>query len=438
MVNCHPDHSHLHLNHCYHLPLKLYNELDHCHHHYNLGPVRRAVALGRYLQNPVAMIATLCGPGKEILSWKLCPLENFLTPDEKYDMVEQIMVDVTNQVGLDVNLAAAHEWLFSSLQFISGLGPRKASSLKKALARAGSVFSRKEIAMGVLKKKVFINCIGFLRVRHSGGAANAASHIIDLLDDTRIHPESYELAKTMAKVVYAHDIGEDADDMDEDAQEMAVEQVREKPHMLRTLHIGNYAEDVERRLFGGARKRETLRDIKAELLHGFRELRVPFTEPDQDVEFYMISGETDETLSVGKVVQVTVRWVQEQRIVCAFDSGLRGVISVNDEFSDDRDEISNVQEKVREGDVLTCKIKAVHKHRCQVYLTCRESDLKRPVHGLPRDEFYLEGEMSKGLTEQEKARKEKEMARRRFRPRMIVHPRFQNITSDEAIEVENS
>jgi transcription elongation factor SPT6 len=50
--------------------------------HYT-GIVKRAVALGRFLQNPLAMIATLCGPGKEILSWKLHTLEQFLTPDEK-------------------------------------------------------------------------------------------------------------------------------------------------------------------------------------------------------------------------------------------------------------------------------------------------------------------------------------------------------------------
>ena len=79
------------------------------------GIVKRAVALGRFLQNPLAMVATLCGPGREILSWKLNPYENFLTPDEKYGMVEQVMVDVTNQVGLDINLAISHEWLFATL-----------------------------------------------------------------------------------------------------------------------------------------------------------------------------------------------------------------------------------------------------------------------------------------------------------------------------------
>ncbi|KAG6382549.1 hypothetical protein SASPL_157779 [Salvia splendens] len=39
------------------------------------GTIRRAVGLGRHLQNPLAMVATLCGPGKERLSWKLNPLE---------------------------------------------------------------------------------------------------------------------------------------------------------------------------------------------------------------------------------------------------------------------------------------------------------------------------------------------------------------------------
>ncbi|KAM0824171.1 hypothetical protein ACQ4PT_070373 [Festuca glaucescens] len=160
--------------------------------------VKRAVALGRYLQNPLATVATLCGPGKEILSWKLHPLDQFLTPDEKYEVVEQVMVDATNQIGFDVNLAASHEWHFSTLQFVAGLGPRKASALQKELVREGSIFSRKELVKP-LGRKVFMNASGFLRVRRSGAAAGSAQ-IIDLLEDTRIHPESYALAKNWPRM----------------------------------------------------------------------------------------------------------------------------------------------------------------------------------------------------------------------------------------------
>ncbi|ONK61390.1 uncharacterized protein A4U43_C08F29410 [Asparagus officinalis] len=389
------------------------------------GIVRRAVGLGRYLQNPLAMITTLCGPGKEILSWKLCPLEHFLTDDEKFEMVEQVMVDATNQVGLDINLAASHEWLFAPLQFISGLGPRKASALQRAFVRAGSIINRKEIPMGkILRKKVFINAVGFLRVRRSGAAA-ASSHIMDLLDDTRIHPESYDLAKNLAKDVRAEDFEHGEDEMDDDDLEMAIEHVRDKPEMLKALDIDAYDESYFRN--HGTRKWQTFHLIKMELLHGFQDWRVPFTEPSPEEEFCMLSGETEDSLPVGKLVQVSVRQAQDGRVFCMFDSGLRGFIMADD-FSDKGYE----PEKVQEGDVLTCKIKNVNKQRFIVYLTCRESELsKRPLYIRNLDPYYKEDEVNR-QSEQEKARKEKELAKKNFKPRMIVHPRFQNLTAEEA------
>ncbi|XP_042395241.1 transcription elongation factor SPT6 homolog [Zingiber officinale] len=390
------------------------------------GIVKRSVALGRYLQNPLAMVATLCGPGKEILSWKLCPLEHFLTPDEKYEVVEQVMIDATNQVGLDINLAASHEWLCAPLQFISGLGPRKASALQRAFVRAGSIFNRKEIPMKILRKKVFINGVGFLRVRRSGAAA-ASSHIMDLLDDTRIHPESYDLARNLAKDVYAEDAPDEPNDMDDDIQEMAIEHVRERPDMLRLLDINEYAKSIFDRY--GTDKSETLYDIKMELLHGFQDLRKPFKDPSPEEEFAMLSGETDETISLGRIVQVTVRHVQESRIVCAFDSGLKGMI-MSDDYSDEGFD----PERIHEGDIITCKIKNVNKNRHVVYLTAKASDLRnRPFNIRNRDPYYHEDEISL-QSDMEKARKKKELAKKHFKPRMIVHPCFRNVTADEAIE----
>ncbi|XWS08222.1 hypothetical protein CRYUN_Cryun41cG0061200 [Craigia yunnanensis] len=391
------------------------------------GIVKRAVALGRYLQNPLAMVATLCGPGKEILSWKISPLENFLTTDEKYGMVEQVLVDVTNQVGLDVNLATSHEWLFAPLQFISGLGPRKAASLQRSLVRVGTIFTRKDfLKTHGLDKKVFVSAVGFLRVRRSGLAVNS-SQFIDMLDDTRIHPESYLIAQELAKDVYDEDFKGDNDE--EDALEMAIEHVRDRPSLLKSLRLDKYLESKDRE-----NKRETFYDIRRELIQGFQDWRKQYKEPSQDEEFFMISGETEDTLAEGRIVQATVRRVQGGRAICVLESGLTGMI-MKEDYADDWRDIMELSDRLHEGDILTCKIKSIQKNRYQVFLVCKDSEMRsnRYHHVQNLDPYYHE-DRSSLQSEQEKARKEKELAKKHFKPRMIVHPRFQNITADEAME----
>lgn len=396
------------------------------------GLVRRATALGRYLQNPLAMVATLCGPGREILSLKLHSLEHFLNPDERYEAIEQVMVTITNQVGVDINLAASHEWMFSPLQFVSGLGPRKAASLQRAILRAGRINTRRELltTLGAMKRLVFINAAGFLRVRGTGQAATG-NHVMDPLDDTRIHPESYELAKKMAEDVYCEDLGQDIEDMDEEAQEMAIEHVKSNPHVLKALDIDEYARSVEQRI--GDRKNETLSDIKIELLQGFQEWRTQHKQPTQDEEFYLLTGESEETLSEGKIVQATVRFVQNNRVICDLESGLTGMV-IKEELSDDRD-IDPI-EKITEGSILTCRVKSIQKAKYLVDLTCKASELRGDhwQNGQIKDPFYAKDE-SLLHSEQEKAKKEKELAKKSFKSRMIVHPRFQNISAEEAMEV---
>ncbi|XP_018470699.1 transcription elongation factor SPT6 homolog isoform X1 [Raphanus sativus] len=391
------------------------------------GIVKRAVGLGRYLQNPLAMAATLCGPGREILSWKLHPLESFLQVDEKYGMVEQIMVDITNQVGIDINLAAGHEWFFSPLQFISGLGPRKAASLQRSLVRAGSIFVRKDLIMHGLGKKVFVNAAGFLRIRRSGLAANS-SQFIDLLDDTRIHPESYGLAQELAKDIYDQDVRGDSND-DEDAIEMAIEHVRDRPGSLRKVVLEEYLASKKRES-----KKETYGNIMRELSCGFQDWRTPFKLPTQDEEFFMNSGETEDTIAEGRIVQATVRRLQSGRAICVLDSGLTGMLSKED-FADDGRDIVELSDRLNEGEILTCKIKSIQKERYQVFLICKESEMRnnRRQQNQNLDPYYHEDRNSLQI-EKEKARKEKELVRKHFKSRMIVHPRFQNITADQATE----
>lgn len=81
------------------------------------------------------------------------------------------------------------------LQFIGGLGPRKAGVVQRAIQTAGRLRTRKDLFMTlkVMGKKVFINSAGFIRVCGSGEAASETQDL-NPLDDTRIHPESYQVS----------------------------------------------------------------------------------------------------------------------------------------------------------------------------------------------------------------------------------------------------
>ncbi|PPR93639.1 hypothetical protein GOBAR_AA27036 [Gossypium barbadense] len=364
------------------------------------GIVKRAVALGRYLQNPLAMVATLCGANKEIVSWKLSSLDNFLTPDEKYEMIEQVMVDVTNQVGVDINFAVRHDWYFPLLQFVSGLGPRKASILQRETVQYRAVNSRKELAsFGLKTEKVFHNAAGFLCVRSSRLPCTS-------FDGTRIHPESYELAERLAEAVFLESI-------------------------LSATDINDFSDNYEKET--GENRRETFYLIKMELLHGFLDPRKPYKAPSPDEEFNMICGKNGTAVAEGRFVQAIVRHVRPQQAFCVLDSGLTGII-MKDDFLDEDDDCS-LQNKLHEGDHVSCKIKQIDKSKCQALLTCKESEMKRIKYENfgEVDPYYHEGGIIP-LNQQHKSCIEEKLGKEHFMPRTISHPCFTNVAMDEAME----
>lgn len=148
----------------------------------------------------------------------------------------------------------------------------------------------------------------------------------------------------------------------------------------------------------------------------------------------MISGETEETLAEGKIVQVTVRRVQAQKAICGLESGMTGIL-MKEDYTDDWRDIIELSDRLHEGDMLTCKIKSIQKNRYQVFLVCKDSEMRsdRLQNNQDLDPYYHE-DQSCLPSEQDKTRKEKERAKKHFKQRMIVHPRFQNITADEAME----
>ena len=103
------------------------------------------------------------------------------------------------QVGVLINNAIRFKHMQGSLQFVAGLGPRKAKALFERLARRGKLSARRQLAdFGVVGEligdAVYRNCVGFVRILDTFGQeeddGDDAGEVVapDPLDDTRVHP----------------------------------------------------------------------------------------------------------------------------------------------------------------------------------------------------------------------------------------------------------
>ncbi|CAI5970173.1 unnamed protein product [Closterium sp. NIES-65] len=392
------------------------------------GIVRRTVGLGRYMQNRLALAACLFGPAREVLSAKFHRSQDLLPPDDVYDALERVMVTVTNQVGVDVNYAAqeAQDWLFAPLQFVCGLGPRKASTLKVRILGEGVVRRRKDLIDPpfLLDQVVFINAAAFIRVRGQD----------DMLDDSRIHPADYRLALKVATDGYceAHR-GMTPHSVEERGIDVVLE-ARDNPDLIRRLDFEDYAVMLARKGQGGLKEKLLL--IRRELMHGFAECRVQFESLNADEQFWLLSGETEESLAVGKVVTATVKRVLKFKVLCALESGVLGEVDRRD-FSDDPN--VELRDVVSEGQPLTCRIKEVKTEEAKVILTCKGSDLRSSEWREMRqwDPYYQRAavEQEEQAATEERKRKEEEKRKTAFRPRMITYPLFHNVSLEGAKKV---
>ena len=92
-----------------------------------------------------------------------------------------VVEDCVNSVGVDLNTAS-----HSLLSYISGINASVAKNIVAYREENGAFTDRKQLLkVPKLGKKAFEQCAGFLRVRDGKNP----------LDNTAVHPESYEAAK---------------------------------------------------------------------------------------------------------------------------------------------------------------------------------------------------------------------------------------------------
>ena len=146
--------------------------------------LRSAVSIARRLQDPLAELVKIDPKAIGVGQYQHdCPQK------ELDEALGAVVEDCVNAVGVDVNTASR-----SLLQQVSGLNATTAKNIVAYREENGPFTSRSELKkVPKLGPKAFQQAAGFLRVPESK----------EQLDNTGVHPESYDAARKLLKLIPA-------------------------------------------------------------------------------------------------------------------------------------------------------------------------------------------------------------------------------------------
>lgn len=159
--------------------------------------VRGAISIARRLQDPLAELVKIepkhIGVGQ---------YQHDLNQGRLSEALTGVVEDSVNRVGVDLNTASP-----SLLKYVSGISAKVAKNIVATREERGKFKNRKELLeIKGLGPKTFEQCAGFLRIPNGENP----------LDNTAVHPESYDIASKLLKEDYK------TTDVDELARKLGV------------------------------------------------------------------------------------------------------------------------------------------------------------------------------------------------------------------------
>jgi len=140
--------------------------------------IRGAISIGRRLQDPLAELVKI-----DAKSVGVGQYQHDVNQKRLGEALGGVVEDCVNDVGVDLNTAS-----YALMSYISGISLAVAKNIVAYREEVGAFKSRKELLkVAKLGNKAFLQCAGFMRI--SGGK--------NILDNTSVHPESYDAAKAM-------------------------------------------------------------------------------------------------------------------------------------------------------------------------------------------------------------------------------------------------
>ena len=290
--------------------------------------LRSAVSIARRLQDPLAELVKI-----EPKAVGVGQYQHDVTPKKLDEALHAVVEDCVNGVGVELNTASS-----ALLQYVAGLSRATADGIVKMRNEQGKLTSRKQLLkVPRLGPKAYEQCAGFIRIADGD----------DPLDNTPVHPESYQAAEALLGRLGYH------------KRDLRTEKLAQIRDALQQVSVKDMAKELE---IG----EPTLKDIVAAL-------QKPGRDPREELDPPLLRSDvlSMEDLKPGMELKGTVRNVVD--FGAFVDIGVKqdGLIHIS-QFG--AKFIKHPMEVVAVGDIITVRVLDVDLRRGRIALTMRKDD----------------------------------------------------------------
>lgn len=288
--------------------------------------LRSAVSIARRLQDPLAELVKIDPKAIGVGQYQHDMPQNRLS-----SALDGVVEDCVNTVGVDLNTASAQ-----LLNRVAGVSSKIADNIVKYRQEHGIFKSRDEIMnVSMLGPKAFEQCAGFLRVSESK----------NVLDNTAVHPESYDATRKLLKLCSV---------TDEDVRSGNVSAVKQYVETVGTSALAKQLDIGE----------PTLIDITKEIAKPGRDPRDELPAPMLRTDVMDI-----EDLKVGMELKGTVRNVIDFGAfvdVGVHQDGLVHISQITDKY------IKHPSDVLKVGDIVTVWVISVDVDKKRIGLSMKK------------------------------------------------------------------
>lgn len=290
--------------------------------------LRSAVSIARRLQDPLAELIKI-----DVKSIGVGQYQHDMPQNRLTEVLDGVVEDCVNSVGVDLNTASP-----SLLSFVSGLNSGIAKNICEYRNKIKKFNNRTELLdVPKLGQKAYEQCAGFLRI--VGGET--------ILDNTSVHPESYDATKKLLKIFNFDE--KDVANGDISTLPTLIKLKGEK-EVAKTLNVGEI----------------TLNDIVSELLKPGRDIRDDLPKPVLRSDILSL-----EDLKVGMILDGVVRNVIDFGAFVDIGVHQDGLVHIS-QIS--KNYVKVPSEVLKVGDQVKVKVIGVDVPKKRIQLSIKEAE----------------------------------------------------------------